>query len=85
MSVVINGSAGVTSGTAVASTSGTSIDFTWAYDTSTTMWHKWLWVDSNTTQTLGTGAWTGASGIVAGNITTMMVFPSAYIEASAEL
>jgi hypothetical protein len=24
-----------------------SIDLTWAYDTSTTMWHKWLWVDSN--------------------------------------
>lgn len=24
-----------------------TIDITWAYDTVTTMWHKWLWVDSN--------------------------------------
>ena len=24
-----------------------TIDLTWAYDTSTGMWHKWLWVDSN--------------------------------------
>lgn len=24
-----------------------SIDLTWCYDTATTMWHKWLWVDSN--------------------------------------
>ena len=24
-----------------------SIDLTWAYDVTTQMWHKWLWVDSN--------------------------------------
>jgi hypothetical protein len=24
-----------------------SLDLTWAYDISTQMWHKWLWVDSN--------------------------------------
>jgi len=24
-----------------------SLDLTWAYDVSTQMWHKWLWVDSN--------------------------------------
>jgi hypothetical protein len=24
-----------------------TIDLTWAYDISTGMWHKWLWVDSN--------------------------------------
>ena len=24
-----------------------SLDLTWAYDLATSMWHKWLWVDSN--------------------------------------
>ena len=24
-----------------------TLDLTWAYDISTSMWHKWLWVDSN--------------------------------------
>jgi hypothetical protein len=24
-----------------------SLDITWAYDVTTAMWHKWLWVDSN--------------------------------------
>ena len=26
-----------------------TLDLTWAYDTSTTMWHKWLWSDNNNT------------------------------------
>lgn len=26
-----------------------TLDLTWAYDTSTTMWHKWLWTDNNNT------------------------------------
>lgn len=26
-----------------------SIDLTWVYDTSTSLWHKWLWIDSTNT------------------------------------
>jgi hypothetical protein len=42
-------------------------------------------IDSTTTQTLATNGWTGASGLVAGNITTVTVATSAYIDATAEL
>jgi hypothetical protein len=42
-------------------------------------------IDANTAQSLSTSAWTGSSGLVAGNVTTIGVVASAYIEVSAEL
>ena len=42
-------------------------------------------IDSTTTQTLATNGWTGSSGLAAGNISTVTVAASAYIDASAEL
>ena len=42
-------------------------------------------INTPSNQTLSTGAWTGSSGLVAGNITTIEVANNAYIEASAEL
>jgi hypothetical protein len=42
-------------------------------------------IDSTTAQTIATGAWTGSSGLVAGNCTIVETASNAYIEVSAEL